>query len=63
MSETPNYIRKLQKLQRQGLLPKEGLAEVAILHDDWCAIYKGQPCNCEPDINYRGQNLIVREEG
>jgi hypothetical protein len=22
--------------------------EVKIYHDDWCAIFKGQPCNCNP---------------
>lgn len=26
---------------------------VEIRHDDWCAIWKRKPCDCDPDIEAR----------
>ena len=26
------------------------VSDISVQHDDWCAIYKGRPCNCDPDI-------------
>ncbi len=26
------------------------LTEVVTVHDDWCGIYKGGRCNCDPDV-------------
>jgi hypothetical protein len=36
-----NYMKKLMKLYREGKLPTAGLTDLAIYHDDWCAIYRG----------------------
>jgi hypothetical protein len=48
-----NYMKKFMKLQRKGKLPKIGLAQVDIYHDDWCGIYRGGYCNCHPVIKLR----------
>ncbi len=50
-----NYYKKLMKLHAQGKLPTVGLHEVDICHDDWCRVYRGGYCNCEPDIRVRQQ--------
>jgi len=48
-----NYMKKLLKFQSEGKLPKVGLHEVNVAHDDWCQVYKGGYCNCDPDIQLR----------
>ena len=46
-----NYFAKLQKLITEGKI--SGVKDVDIFHDDWCAIYDGGYCNCDPDIKIR----------
>lgn len=47
----PNYVSRLRRLVAEGKLPHGvGLHQVNVLHDDWCAIFKGERCNCDPDI-------------
>jgi hypothetical protein len=48
-----NYYRKLLKLYEQGKVPRGRLADVDIYHDDWCRIYRGGYCNCDPEIKLR----------
>lgn len=34
--------------------PARGQVSVAmILHDDWCAYFKGRECTCEPTVEWR----------
>ena len=56
-----NYYRKLTELHRRGRIPAASLAEVDIYHDDWCGVYEGGYCNCDPDIELRP--LSVVDEG
>jgi hypothetical protein len=44
-----NYVRKLLYLRRLGLIPN-GVHIGDIYHDDWCGIWDGKRCNCNPDI-------------
>ena len=45
-----NYVRKLHYLWRVGAIPREGgLHLLTVWHDDWCGVYNGQLCNCDPD--------------
>jgi hypothetical protein len=49
-----NYLKKLARLQAQGALPVSvGLHQLDICHDDWCHIYKGKRCNCDPDLRLK----------
>ena len=50
-----NYYKKLMKLYVQGRIPTASLTEVDIFHDDWCGVYSGRYCNCDPDIKLRTQ--------
>jgi hypothetical protein len=45
----PNYAPKLLQAASQ---PPKGVYFADIYHDDWCAIFRGQPCNCEPELRY-----------
>ena len=44
-----NYMKKVMELFRQGKL-RPGIMPADICHDDWCGIYKGGYCNCDPEI-------------
>ena len=48
-----NYYRKLIKLVEEGKLPPGYVGEVDVYHDDWCRIYRGGYCNCDPEIKLR----------
>jgi hypothetical protein len=45
-----NYYRKLMELVEQGKIPPGRLTDVQVCHDDWCRIYQGGYCNCDPEI-------------
>jgi hypothetical protein len=45
-----NYYEKLVKLFEEGKVPRGRITDVDICHDDWCRIYQGGYCNCEPEI-------------
>ena len=47
-----NYIEKLVQYAKQTPL---GIGEhhMEVLHDDWCAWFKGGRCNCHPIIGPR----------
>jgi hypothetical protein len=47
----PNYVRKLHYLYRIGALPREvGVHQVAVYHDNFCGVFQGKRCDCDPDI-------------
>lgn len=46
-----HYVKKLTRLQAAGGLPVGvGVHQLDIRHDSWCRLYKGQRCNCDPDL-------------
>lgn len=46
-----NYLRKLRYLMRVGALPSDvGMHQLTVYHDDWCGIYQGKRCHCDPII-------------
>jgi hypothetical protein len=48
-----NYMKKLMELYRQGKVPQAGQPMMTdVCHDDWCAIYRGRYCNCDPEIRF-----------
>ena len=52
------YIEQLIKLGKiQVIRDKErgrpSISEMTICHDDWCGIFKGKGCNCEPEITQK----------
>jgi hypothetical protein len=50
-----NYFEKVQEAI-QSNPPKPGtINHVSIAHDDGCGIFRGKPCDCDPDIELLGQ--------
>jgi hypothetical protein len=47
--DTPNYLKKLAKLQVS--LPPGRVSHAVIRHDQWCAVYQGRACDCDPDVS------------
>lgn len=49
-----NYLKKLRELRAQGKVPTVmgKITHIHITHDDWCRIFDGMPCNCNPDITF-----------
>jgi hypothetical protein len=53
-----NYVRKIEYLWRTGAIPREGgLHLLTVWHDDWCGVYQGKRCNCNPDIRLAWSQL------
>lgn len=47
------YMRRLILAKSLGTFPNEGVWDTQCAHDDWCPIYKGKECKCDPDITMR----------
>ena len=45
-----NYVKKVMEFARTHNIPKGRLSEIAVIHDDWCGVFKGKRCNCDPDV-------------
>lgn len=48
-----NYVKKLDKMKMDGKfdhIQPGTIFHNVVYHDDWCSIYKGGNCNCDPDI-------------
>jgi hypothetical protein len=49
-----NYVRKIEALWRTGALPRmAGYHQVSVAHDDWCGVFAGRRCDCDPDISLK----------
>ena len=44
----PDYMKKVQQMKDQ--FPRGVVTDVHVYHDDDCPIFRGFPCNCDPDI-------------
>ncbi len=45
------YMEKVLKIAEEIVDPDNPqVHHVGIVHDDWCAIFKGKACNCNPDV-------------
>jgi hypothetical protein len=49
-----NYVVKIQEMWATGALPQHaGYHQIDVAHDDWCGVFQGQRCNCDPDIRLK----------
>jgi len=53
----PNYVRKLHSLWRNGVLPRHGVTQVEVLHDDGCAL-RTQPGRCHGQCEVQGRYTV-----
>jgi len=46
-----NYLAEILRLQAEGKLSTApGVQHVHVAHDEWCSIYSGGRCDCEPEV-------------
>jgi hypothetical protein len=59
--QTHNHVRKLLYLQRVGAIQaKPGdMSKVDVAHDDWCHIWDGGYCQCDPDVTLKWSQLAA----
>ena len=52
-----NHRAKINRLCAAGKIPvvPGSVNSIAVVHDDWCAIFAGGFCNCDPDIRVNGR--------
>jgi len=52
-----NHRLKIDRLLAAGKIPVVvGTASrLDVVHDDWCGIFDGGFCNCDPDIRFNGR--------
>jgi hypothetical protein len=57
----PNYLTKLNRMLAAGQirLKGTGVHVLDVTHEDWCAIYQGKTCDCDPDVKLRA--TVVHE--
>lgn len=48
-----NYYSKVVALGDSLGFSRDQIHHVDVLHDDWCAVYKGGYCNCDPIVKVR----------
>lgn len=53
MTALPKYVALLIEAHQRGALHPGTVAVAEVRHEDWCAIWKGKPCDCESDIELR----------
>ena len=46
----PKYLRDVIEASKEIEGLPIGVYSVEILHDDWCSIFAGGPCDCEPIV-------------
>lgn len=61
-SQEPRHVTKLRDLlSTRELSFKPGtVTQLRVAHDDWCGVFKGRACDCDPDIDVVRQNDEVR---
>lgn len=46
----PRYTREILRGLADKQLPRGQVVEAHVYHDDWCAIFRGGECDCDPRI-------------
>ncbi len=45
------YVHHLPEVGPEAL-GSPGVSHVVFYHDEWCQIYDGKECNCEPNVRF-----------
>jgi hypothetical protein len=45
------YVHHLPEVGPE-VLGKPGVSHVIFYHDEWCKIYDGNACSCEPEVRF-----------
>ncbi len=61
MSKQHNHVYKIMALIQEGALRAEpgSIQSIDVAHDDWCGIFDGNQCNCDPDVRLKWSEPAV----
>jgi hypothetical protein len=45
-----NYVPKVIDFALKTSWPPGKVGHIAVRHDDWCGVWQGGRCNCNPDV-------------
>jgi hypothetical protein len=54
-----NYVFKVRQFVAQHPELEGKYTDLDIRHDNWCAIYRSGPCNCDPDVELLKPQVLV----
>ena len=57
------FVRRLKLAAERGVLPPGAASNAHIYHDDDCAFYQKQDCNCDPIIKISPPPFTIDAEG
>jgi hypothetical protein len=59
------YMHRLFKALDKGNIPQACVADVQVMHEDLCGIFRKAPCNCDVDmsVTVEGKKYFIDEEG
>jgi hypothetical protein len=46
-----SYVRHLPEVGPE-VIGKPGVSHVVFHHNEWCEIYSGKGCNCDPEVTF-----------
>jgi hypothetical protein len=49
-NDEARLLTLLEELERLGRIERDAIADAWFLHDEWCAVWHGHPCNCNAAI-------------
>lgn len=62
----PDYTYRLmalnQRLHARGIDMTGKFINAYVRHDDWCRIYKGKQCNCDPIVEIEVDGVMYGED-
>lgn len=60
-----NYMETILKAIEKGSIQMGGLLFPEVAHDSWCAMHKGEACNCEPEVSVETEEglIILNKDG
>lgn len=54
------FAKRISLAVAKGVADKGSVFWADVGHDDWCGIYDGEECNCDPEITIRTRDGKVQ---
>ena len=46
-----DYVRHLPQVPLDAPIERGRIHHLVVHHDEWCAVYDGKDCNCDPNVS------------
>ncbi len=51
--DEPKYYQPLREYFGKEDIPWDRLPEIRVMHDQWCGMFSGKDCDCNPEVRSR----------